>query len=146
MELNNNIENIGNIDNIAIDKISRGGKGCRFSKQFASELAFKDERDLLTTNYLLACIAEECSEVSKEAIKGIRFGLHDKWADKPTAHDALIDEFYDLYTIMELLFDRGILQKPSAAEIEERVSNKVHRISKYMKYSANCGQYMGDII
>lgn len=99
-----------------------------------------------TTDYLLTCVAEECSEICKEATKGIRFGLHDQWREKPTAHDALIAEYYDLVAVMEMLFENKILCKPSEEEIVSMIEHKKHRVRHFMKYSADRGHFKGDIV
>lgn len=104
------------------------------------------ERVKATTDYLLTCVAEESAEIGKEAAKGIRFGLHDQWQDKPTAHDALIAEYYDLMSVMELLFETGILHKPSEEEIQNMVERKRARVRHFMEYSAKRGCYKGNII
>lgn len=110
------------------------------------ELLSTSERTKATTDYLLTCVAEECAEVSKEAAKGIRFGLHDQWQDKPTAHDALITEYYDLVSVMEMLFEAGILRRPSNEEAENLISRKRGRVRHFMKYSANRGHYKGEMV
>lgn len=109
---------------------------------------FKSEREknTATNDYLLTCVAEECSEICKEATKGIRFGLHDQWEEKPTAHDALIAEYYDLVAIMEMLFENKILCKPSEEEIVKMIEHKKHRVRHFMKYSADRGHFKGDIV
>lgn len=99
-----------------------------------------------TIDYLLTCVAEECSEVSKEAIKGIRFGLHDKWQDKPTAHDALIAEYYDLVAVMNMLFENNVLSKPSDEKVADMINRKKDRVRCFMAYSANCGHFKGEIV
>lgn len=104
------------------------------------------EKNIATNDYLLTCVAEECSEICKEATKGIRFGLHDQWEEKPTAHDALIAEYYDLVAVMEMLFENKILCKPSEEEIVSMIEHKKHRVRHFMKYSAERGHFKGDIV
>lgn len=104
------------------------------------------EKTTATNDYLLTCVAEECSEICKEATKGIRFGLHDQWKEKPTAHDALIAEYYDLVAIMEMLFENKILCKLSEEEIVNMIEHKKHRVRHFMEYSAKRGHFKGDIV
>lgn len=104
------------------------------------------EKNTATNDYLLTCVAEECSEICKEATKGIRFGLHDQWEEKPTAHDALIAEYYDLVAVMEMLFENKILCKPSEEKIVNMIEHKKHRVRHFMKYSAERGHFKGDIV
>ena len=94
-------------------------------------------------DYLLTCVAEECSEVCKEATKGIRFGLHDKWKDNLTPHDGLIAEFYDLVGVMELLFEHGALARPSETAVADMIERKKSRVQHFMKYSAERGRLEG---
>ena len=96
-----------------------------------------------TTDYLLTCVAEECSEVCKEATKGIRFGLHDKWMDNPTPHDGLVAEFYDLVGVMEMLFEQGVLTKPSETAVVDMIERKKARVQYFMQYSAERGRLKG---
>lgn len=107
---------------------------------------FQVEKDAATIDYLLTCVAEECSEICKEAAKGIRFGLHDQWKEKPTAHDALIAEYYDLVAIMEMLFENKILCKLSEEEIVNMIEHKKHSVRHFMEYSAKRGHFKGDIV
>lgn len=115
------------------------------TKDYAGERMHDAEIRKATNDYMLTCVAEECAEIGKEAAKGIRFGLHDKWHDKPTAHDAVIAEFYDLVAVMEMMFEAGILSKPSDKEIEEMIHRKRSRVRHFMEYSAERG-YIGDKI
>lgn len=94
-------------------------------------------------DYLLTCVAEECSEVCKEATKGIRFGLHDKWKDNPTPHDGLVAEFYDLVGVMELLFEHGALTRPSETAVADMIERKKARVQHFMQYSAERGRLKG---
>ena len=57
------------------------------------------------TEYLLTCLAEECAEVSKAAIKALRFGLDGSHPDTPMTTNAmaLLDELTDLATIVQML-------------------------------------------
>lgn len=52
--------------------------------------------------YLLVCLAEEASEVSKEALKAVRFGLDAEWKGT-TALQRLNTELADLDSIVRLL-------------------------------------------
>jgi hypothetical protein len=56
--------------------------------------------------HLLACVSEEAAEVSKEACKALRFGLHDvNPKTLITNFDAIKYELYDLIAVCEYLFD-----------------------------------------
>lgn len=127
-------------------KIMTPTQDFKFEHEFEGIPVRQFEKNTATNDYLLTCIAEECSEICKEATKGIRFGLHDQWEEKPTAHDALIAEYYDLVAVMEMLFENKILCKPSEEEIVSMIEHKKHRVRHFMKYSAERGHFKGDIV
>lgn len=52
--------------------------------------------------YLLTCLMEECSEVIKNCSKAIRFGLDSEY-EGVSNKDSIINEFTDVYTIMNML-------------------------------------------
>ena len=90
------------------------------------------------TEHLLACLAEEGSEIAKEACKSIRFGLADK---NPTIKDAppqwrkIADEVNDLEAVIEMLRERGLLPFCSRNAIEEKKAKVLH----YMGYARDAG-------
>lgn len=55
----------------------------------------------------LARAAEECAELTKEAMKALRFGIHNRYpADGPTNAEKIVAEFRD---IEAALIDAGLL-------------------------------------
>ena len=59
------------------------------------------------TQLLLIKIAEECSELSKEALKASQFGLDSVWHGK-VRKETLLDEWKDLQSVMALLFGETV--------------------------------------
>jgi len=87
---------------------------------------------------LLTMVAEECAEVAHVASKSLRFGLdnippydYNKEAQATNAV-RLVEEFNDLYAVMELLYLRGLIHTIVDREL---VDQKHEKIGKYMKMS-----------
>jgi len=102
------------------------------------------------TDYLLTCLMEECGELIQECSKALRFGLQDKWEEdpkppdwreKPTPHDAIIREYFDIVAVMDLLRGTRVIASQSIQSIEEMVNTKKQRIDRYMHYSEERGRF-----
>lgn len=51
-------------------------------------------------NYLLVCLAEECTEVSHAVAKALRFGLNHEWPGRGlTNRAAICDELRDVFML-----------------------------------------------
>lgn len=64
------------------------------------------------TEYLLTCLAEEGSEVTKDSAKSLRFGLDDTNVLNPSGpanRERLIGELNDLLGVVSMLVDKGLL-------------------------------------
>lgn len=88
--------------------------------------------------HLLVCLVEECAEVQKEATKSLRFGLDDfnptvDWAK--TNRIKLEEELIDLFGILEMLVDEGIISGDSTADVKPKIA----KVKKYMEYAREKG-------
>ena len=80
--------------------------------------------------YILTLIAEECNEVAQRATKALRFGLHEtQEGQKFTNRERLLQEFWDLTTVMRMLYPI------TDFENEDWCTDKIERVNKYMEYS-----------
>lgn len=52
--------------------------------------------------YLLTCVAEESSEVGKEACKGLRFGPANFYRDQEQNGMLMLREFYELSAVIQM--------------------------------------------
>ena len=87
------------------------------------------------TQHLLIKLSEECSEISKEALKAVQFGLGNHHPDETrTNNDKLISEFNDLFAIIEMLNDRL-----ECIENRASIENKKRKVIKFMKVSVELG-------
>jgi hypothetical protein len=87
--------------------------------------------------HLLIILSEECSEVSKEVSKALRFGLSDMKPEQIfTNADMISKELGDLIGIAEMLYDEGIIERPSLSVI----MTKKARVEKYLNYSKSVGK------
>ena len=89
--------------------------------------------------HLLTCLTEECAEIIKEADKALRFGLDDVnpfQKEKGTNRERIHNEIQDLYGVIELLNEAGVL--PSVIEVD-RVKKKREKVEKYMKFAKELG-------
>lgn len=82
--------------------------------------------------HLLVILLEECSEVTKEASKAIRFGMHEVMPGQPlTNRDRILRELQDLYAVVEMLGLQGV----DRAAIELKKA----KVEKFMRYAKECG-------
>lgn len=90
--------------------------------------------------YLLTCIAEEASEVVKDATKAIRFGLHDK---NPTAYANnaanIVQELTELIALVEYAGKEGYIDI-TLLNNEETKKQKIKKYLKYAEYARQCGR------
>ena len=85
----------------------------------------------IETNYLLTCLSEECGEIIKEACKGIRFGLDSHYPGKiATNAECLLQEFHDLWAIIEILQDQRVIPKYSEESQKFQKEAKKEKILK----------------
>lgn len=90
--------------------------------------------------YLLTCIAEEATEVTKDATKAIRFGLYDFNEHNGNVPNAqrLIQELNELIALVELAGSKGYLD---LSMLNDQVvkNNKIMKYEKYAQYARDCG-------
>lgn len=90
------------------------------------------------TEHLLWLISEECNEVGQRASKAARFRLDEIQPGQPLDNaDRILQEWYDLRAIMEMLIDEGHLT-PWPSE-RQTIDAKKAKVEKFLQYSAACG-------
>lgn len=87
--------------------------------------------------YLLTMLSEECAEITQAASKTMRFGLSSHHPDKPkeTNEVHLLEEYYQLQTVMELLQENEYVAKPDPVWVQQVKGEKVRKIDHYMGVS-----------
>lgn len=90
--------------------------------------------------YLLTCIAEEASEVVKDATKAIRFGLYDMHQDNGNIPNAvrLIQELNELIALVELAGKKSYLDLSMLNDPVIK-NNKIMKYEKYAEYARQNG-------
>jgi len=82
------------------------------------------------TRYLLSKIAEEASEVAKEALKAQQFGLYEQYKhDGPDNYQRLISEIKDLCIVVDML-----VQSESTYEVDITIEEEDTKKTKVMYY------------
>lgn len=79
--------------------------------------------------HLLMILAEECSELAKEALKAARFDL-DRAYGRETNRERIVTEFSDIMAVAIML---GIKYRPA------RICEKRRKVRKAMKLSSSLG-------
>ncbi len=76
--------------------------------------------------YLLSKVGQECGELTKEASKAAIFGLDSQEpVSGETNRERIMNEYHDLYAIMELLAENGFIRFKINREQVERVKRKI---------------------
>lgn len=90
--------------------------------------------------YLLTCLAEECCEVAHRASKALRFGLKEIQPGQSYSNEQRLSaEIRDVYAVVELLEERGVLRSRSLGEIGLAMQVKKDKIEAFMAYSRDLG-------
>lgn len=84
--------------------------------------------------HLLTCLAEECCETAHRVSKALRFGMDEVMEGSVLSnHEKLLQELIDIYSVVVILQDEGILAEFEVTE--EIVARKREKIERYMKIS-----------
>ncbi len=89
------------------------------------------------TENLLTILGEECAETAQRASKAIRFTLEEIQPNQDfTNAERIVYEFNDIYAVMELLQEEGII---GTFIDRTAIELKKQKITKYLKYSQSLG-------
>lgn len=86
--------------------------------------------------YLLACLAEECAEVTQRIGKALRFGIDDAdptIPDAPTERVLIKSELTDLLAVVEMLMQHDILASGWDRNAIREKKVKVQRFAEYAR-------------
>jgi NTP pyrophosphatase (non-canonical NTP hydrolase) len=91
------------------------------------------------TEYLLACLAEECAEVAQRATKALRFGMDEVQSGQQlTNAERITAELVDLFTVATML--EGESRTRILPDVEDCYSEeKANRVEATMAYSLSMG-------
>jgi superfamily II helicase len=89
------------------------------------------------TEHLLACLAEECTEVGQRALKAQRFGVSEIQPGQTLDNfERMFMEFTDLCAVMEMLQKEiGVRRLVRMPEVDA----KKEKVEKYMLYAESQG-------
>lgn len=93
-----------------------------------------------TTEHLIACLAEEGSEIAQDAMKSLRFGLQDRNVLNPTGptnQERLVNELNDLLGVAEMLVTVGAL--PPDWQSAAKQQAKREKVARFMAYAIEVG-------
>ena len=79
--------------------------------------------------YLLVCLAEECAEVGHAVGKALRFGLtsYSPGNYGPRNDDLIVRELHDVFAVLELLTESGVLDRGYYGEAIKEKKKMVER-------------------
>lgn len=85
---------------------------------------------------------EECNELSMAISKALRFGMEDYCAETDKIQDnnfCILKEYIQLKTVMDMLFERKVLEPVSDALYTVIRLDKEKKVDKYQEYSKTLG-------
>jgi len=89
------------------------------------------------TEYLLTCLAEECSEVQQAVAKALRFGLDVGFpGGRTTNAQDIARECVDVVAVIEMLETDKIIKN---IRTERSINNKKNKVFRYMEHSKKLG-------
>jgi hypothetical protein len=97
------------------------------------------------TEYLLIKLAEEAVEVAQRADKALIFSLEqvqqnvEQNPEGLNNAERLLGEVYDLFGVLEMLFEEGIIARPTDQDWLIAVRAKRAKVEKYMAISRERG-------
>ena len=96
----------------------------------------------MTNNECLMVVAmEECAEIQQAISKSLRFGLNNYHPNDPsiTNGDQIVTECAQLWGVMTMLIEAGVLPYFSATSLSEIARAKKEKVAKYMELSQKLG-------
>lgn len=90
--------------------------------------------------HLLTCLAEECSEVTKDVTKSLRYGLDDRNVLDPTGptnRERLVDELNDLAAVIDILSEQGIVPRNWWDALKQQ--KKRAKVAEFLFYAEKVG-------
>ncbi len=86
---------------------------------------------------LLVILAEECAETAQRADKALRFSMEEIQPEQTLSNaERIVYEFNDIYSVMELLLEAGMINRIID---REAIDLKKEKIKKYLEYSKSLG-------
>lgn len=99
---------------------------------------------------LLVFAAEECSEIAKAISKALRFGMRGNNRQLiqfdlgiNTNEYDILEEYFQLQAVFEMLFEEGVLRKLTGEQIKTIISEEKSKVRKYAKLSSCIGTIEG---
>ena len=87
--------------------------------------------------HLLCRLGEEANEVAQRVSKALVFGLDEVQPGQPfTNGDRICHELCDLYALVEMLEEAGVLKHVIDIDL---IHEKQAKVKQYMEYSKQCG-------
>lgn len=91
--------------------------------------------------HLMTVAMEECAEIQQAISKSLRFGLNNYHPNNPSIRngDQIVTEFAQLWGVMTMLVEAGVLPYFSASSLGEVAQAKREKVAKYMELSRELG-------
>lgn len=90
------------------------------------------------TEHLLACLSEECAEVSHRVGKALRFGLDEVQVGQGfTNAERISQEITDLLVIADILSAEGLVPYPK--DVDEAKRAKRAKVERWMRHAEHVG-------
>ena len=90
--------------------------------------------------HLLDILAEECCEVAVRASKAMRFTLSEIQPGQPSTNaQRLMDEIHDVFAMVELLEEEGLIRSHSDEARAQAIAAKKEKVERFLELSRKEG-------
>lgn len=92
------------------------------------------------SDYLIACLAEECAEVIQRVTKAQRFTLSEIQPGQGKSNsERILEEVVDLLAVIDMLREESVLPPFTEVASDEALDRKKEKVNRFWEYARSIG-------